>query len=80
MFKFLFFAFLLFLLLIFMLGFSFVRTLGRVIFGVGSSRRTSDARRRRQESEQRSREASKRKKVFGNNEGEYVDYEEVKVE
>ena len=77
MIKFFIVSFLFFLLLVFLLGFSFVRTLGRVLFGVGSGRR-SDARRRRQESQERSREASKKKKVFEDSEGEYVDYVEVK--
>ena len=50
MFKFLIFAFLIFLLLIFLLGFSFVRTLARVLFGVGAGRNNESNRRQQSRS------------------------------
>jgi hypothetical protein len=74
MFKFLIFAFLIFLLMVFLLGFSFVRTLARVLFGIGAGRRNETNRR-----QSGNRQSSKKhRKVFNNSDGEYVDYEEIK--
>ena len=76
MFKFLIFAFLIFLLLIFLLGFSFVRTLARVLFGVGAGRNNESNRRQQSRSNRQSTKTHR--KVFNNKDGEYVDYEEIK--
>lgn len=89
MFKFLFFMFFLFLLLLFLMGFSVLRSFKRFFFGVdgrnGSARQHSQrtqANNRssgsRTEEEARRSRAAQRKKIFTQDDGEYVDYEEVK--
>ena len=90
MFKFLFVMFFFFLLLVFLMGFSVLRTVKNILFGSGNKGKKSGGQ-RRQESDYssgsrghsasagdyNSRQAS-RKKIFAKEEGEYVDYEEVK--
>ncbi|MCD7975962.1 MAG: DUF4834 family protein [Tannerellaceae bacterium] len=85
MFKFLFMIFFLFLLLVFLMGFSILRTFKNLLFGSGNKGQKSEQRRRtgnRQTSgQQRSRNeytTSQKKKIFTPDEGEYIDYEEVK--
>ncbi|MCC8095153.1 MAG: DUF4834 family protein [Tannerellaceae bacterium] len=85
MFKFLFMMFFMFILLVFLMGFSILRTIKNVLFGSGSKEQKNGQRRktsRKPTSEQqRSRNedtASQKKKIFTQEEGEYVDYEEVK--
>lgn len=85
--KFLFFFVFLFFVLVFLLGFSILRGVKRLFFGDNGrkERRTSSASRpdasssssyaEETEGEPRVR---RRKKVYARNEGEYVDYEEVK--
>ncbi|MDR0537766.1 MAG: DUF4834 family protein [Tannerellaceae bacterium] len=73
MFKFLFFLFFFFILLIFLLGFSFVRTILRFLFGTGSSNNSQ-----RKQQQKTSKRPTPHKKIFNKDEGEYVDYEEVK--
>lgn len=85
MFKFLFFMFFLFLLLLFLMGFSVLRSFKRFFFGTDnprensrhqSSRTNSRSSSRAEEETRRSRDT--RKKIFTQDDGEYVDYEEVK--
>lgn len=84
MFKFLFFMFFLFMLLLFLMGFSVLRSFKRFFFGESnrsessrpqSSHRPSSSR---AEEETRRSRATQRKKIFTQDDGEYVDYEEVK--
>lgn len=82
MFKFLFFIFFLFLLLLFLMGFSVLRSFKRFFFG--ESDRSENSRPHNQRSSSRAAEearrsrAAQRKKIFTQDDGEYVDYEEVK--
>ena len=75
MFKFLFVMFFFFILLVFLMGFSILRTFKNILFGSGSSGKKGEQR--RQTREEYASQAS-RKKIFAKDEGEYVDYEEVK--
>jgi hypothetical protein len=56
----------------FLLGFSFVRTVLRLLFGSHPSK--SESRSRPQRSQKR---PEQHRKIFNKNDGEYVDYEEV---
>jgi hypothetical protein len=84
MFKFLFVTFFFIILMTLMLGLSFLRTLKRVLFGESESEKRARQQRRatqnasKQKSSGRQETASPKKKVFDKNEGEYVDYEEIK--
>lgn len=91
MFKFLFVLFFFFILLVFLMGFSLLRTFRNILFGNGSARAKKEEQRRQTNNShassrpQGSRDcnddgttASPRKKIFAKDEGEYVDYEEVK--
>ena len=85
MFKFLFVMFFFFILLVFLMGFSIFKN---ILFGSGSSGKKGEQRRQtsgyssdaRSNSSAREEYASQvsRKKIFAKDEGEYVDYEEVK--
>ena len=86
MFKFLFVMFFFFILLVFLMGFSILRTFKNILFGSsgkkGEQRRqtsgySSDARSNSSAREEYASQVS-RKKIFAKDEGEYVDYEEVK--
>jgi hypothetical protein len=67
-----------------MLGLSFLRTLKRVLFGESESEKRARQQHRatqnasKQKSSSRQETVSSKKKVFDKNEGEYVDYEEIK--
>ena len=88
MFKFLFVMFFFFILLVFLMGFSILRTFKNILFGSGSRGKKGEQRRQtsgdssdaRSNSSAREEYASQvsRKKIFAKDEGEYVDYEEVK--
>ena len=83
MFKFLFVMFFFFILLVFLMGFSILRTFKNILFGSGSSGKKGEQRRQTSgySSDARSEEYAShasRKKIFAKDEGEYVDYEEVK--
>lgn len=89
MFKFVFVMFFFFVLLVFLMGFSILRTFKRILFGSGNSAKKGGQRRKasHSSSSQRSSASSvdeeysspiSRKKIFTKDEGEYVDYEEVK--
>lgn len=88
MFKFLFVLFFFFCLLVFLMGFSILRTFKHLLFGSGSSN-TKKGEQRRQTSSYSSGQhhsntaeddyiSVNRKKIFTKDEGEYVDFEEVK--
>lgn len=88
MFKFLFVAFFFFMLLLFLMGFSVVRTFKTLLFGKDTNadkqkqqRKTSSSSRQRTDgtNSNASYEAP-RKKIIAEDEGEYVDYEEVKTD
>lgn len=91
MFKFLFVIFFLFILLLFLMGFSILRTFKNIFFGSGSDMRKGERHRRSGSNASGHRSASssarddndrsassRRKKIFDKDDGEYVDYEEVK--
>ncbi|WP_080903196.1 DUF4834 family protein [Parabacteroides sp. Marseille-P3160] len=82
MFKMLFVIFFFFILLLFLLGFSFLRTLKRIFFGDGNPARQQAQRRQRdayrEERRGDARTTTPKKKIIPKDEGEYVDYEEVK--
>ncbi len=84
MFKFLIMMFFLFLLLIFLLGFSMFRAFKNMLFGKGNNIRTerrdtaSGRRSTSGSNEYQNSSTRRRRKIFGKDEGEYVDYEEVK--
>lgn len=89
MFKFLFVIFFFFILLVFLMGFSILRTFKNILFGSGSNnarkgeqhRQTNTSSGDQPQSERQKRSdyaSSSRKKIFTKDEGEYVDFEEVK--
>ena len=89
MFMFLFAIFFIFLLLVFLLGFSLFRTLKNLFFGGGASVRGANGQRRQATQSSGHRSATtvnaeprqgqnRRRKIFTEEDGEYVDYEEVK--
>ena len=85
MFKFLIVSFFMFLLLALLMGFSVLRMIRNFIFGSGdtqkkhkSQHRKSSSSSSRQQRSQHNTASSSRKKIISDDEGEYVDYEEVK--
>ncbi|OAV64521.1 hypothetical protein Barb6_03213 [Bacteroidales bacterium Barb6] len=73
--------FAMFLLLMFLMGFSIVRTFRNILSG--NTKKTSSQQHRRSDNRQQThtrREPAQpsRKKIFAKDDGEYVDYEEVK--
>lgn len=81
MFKFLFLIFGFLVLMVLLLGFSVIRTFKRVLFGSSKTetdhRQTSSANGQPQ-SARREEPVSSKKKLFTKEDGEYIDYEEVK--
>lgn len=77
-----------FILLVFLMGFSILRAFKNILFGSGGSntkkkseghhRQTSNNNYSEQQNARNYSHASSRKKIFTKDEGEYVDYEEVK--
>jgi flagellar biosynthesis component FlhA len=85
MFKFLFVIFGFFLLLMALLGFSVFRVFKRILFGSGDTTKQQQARhaeeqrrRNKQQTTQQTHTKTTKKKIISKDEGEYVDYEEVK--
>lgn len=88
MFKFLFVMFFFFILLVFLMGFSILRTFKNMLFGNGSHEKKGEQRRQASSYSGGHHQAdmdkedeytsSNRKKIFAKDEGEYVDFEEVK--
>jgi hypothetical protein len=54
------------------MGFSVIRTIKNVLFGSGSNQKNAHQQRTTH------KKATSKKKIFTKEEGEYVDYEEVK--
>ncbi len=80
-FKFLGFILLFVLLLLGLLGFSVVRSVKEAFFGRNkkrTARRSSGQPHNRQSASEKYTRPTTRKKIFAKEEGEYVDYEEVK--
>ena len=74
-----------FILLVFLMGFSILRTFKNILFGSGSCGKKGGQRRQTTTSSSSGRSSTyeepssvSRKKIFAKDEGEYVDYEEVK--
>lgn len=69
----------LFIIVIFIvvLGLSIVGSILRVLFGFGKRSSSTQQTTNREETEEQQKEQSKHKKLFGEDEGEYVDFEEV---
>ncbi len=86
MLKFLFVLLLFFLILLSLLGFSVFRMIKNILFGKESSntskgrqrRRTTSSSRQQTNSSRTYQDTTPRKKIIGEDEGEYVDYEEIK--
>lgn len=88
MIKFILVMFLFFLLLVFLLGFSLIRSVKNIFFGGGNKSSNTQQRRTQPNPEQRHSKQQQRpadnpypqakKKIIEKDEGEYVDYEEVK--
>ncbi len=84
MFKFFFMLFFLFILMLFLLGFSVVRTFKNILFGSSNDRKRETHRHRTSNNNATSREEqaqqteASHKKIFTKEDGEYVDYEDVK--
>jgi hypothetical protein len=79
MFKFLF-AFIFFIVLMtLLLGFSFLRTLSRILFGGGGAKKTQrQSGNTSRQTNTHQKTAPNKKKIIPREEGEYVDYEEIK--
>lgn len=77
-----------FILLVFLMGFSILRTFKNILFGSGAKNAKKDEQRRQTNNPNASAsgengfneeyKTTPRKKIFTKDEGEYVDYEEVK--
>lgn len=89
MLKFLFVIFFFFILLVFLMGFSILRTVKNLLFGSGNSGKKGGQSRQttgnyssgRPDAATNTKEdiaSASKKKIFTKDEGEYVDYEEVK--
>ncbi|GHT37087.1 hypothetical protein FACS189415_2720 [Bacteroidia bacterium] len=75
MIKFIFFFLIFGVLLVLLMGFSVLRTLKNAIFGSSEPKRSTSSR---QQQRQTTQKKPPRKKIFTKDDGEYVDYEEVK--
>jgi len=79
MFKFLFIVFLVFILFVFIFGFSIVRLLFKGLFGTRPKQTQQAHNRGRKKQTQQSKPTQPTpKKIIDSDEGEYVDYEEIK--
>jgi Sec-independent protein translocase protein TatA len=75
--KFLITIFLVFILFVFLFGFSILRFLFGGLFGtVQNQRKANRQSQNKKQTQQKSK--SNTKKIFNPNEGEYIDYEEIK--
>ena len=76
--RFLFLVFLCFVLFVFIFGFSVLRMLFRSIFGTASKSRSTSSNQQKSKQTNKQKNAAPVKKIFNRDEGEYVDYEEIK--
>jgi len=68
----------LFCLIGFLFGFSVLRWMFRTIFGIKSDNRTSSSKQQKSSKTTNQKNSASDRKVFSRDEGEYVDYEEIK--
>jgi len=68
----------LFCLLGFLFGFSVLRMMFKAIFGIKPDTRQSSSRQQKSNKTNDQKKSSSNKKVFSHDEGEYIDYEEIK--
>jgi len=78
MFKFFILTIATFCLLGFLFGFSVLRMMFRAIFGIKNDTRKFSSKQQKSNNTNNQKNTSSNKKVFSRDEGEYVDYEEVK--
>ena len=78
MFKFLFIAFFLFVLFVFVFGFSILRMLFRGIFGIKPKNVQQNKQSKTSQKQRPPTASSASKKIIASDEGEYVDYVEIK--
>lgn len=78
--KFFFIIFLLFVLFVFLFGFSILRMLFKGIFGIPPSKSNNSSRNHQRQTKQSSKQTQTKstKKIITRDEGEYVDFEEIK--
>jgi hypothetical protein len=78
--KFLFITFLLFLLFVFLFGYSVLRMLFRGLFATRPKpeNRSQSQQKKTNQSSKQTTQAGKTKKIIHSDEGEYVDFEEIK--
>jgi hypothetical protein len=72
-----------FVILMMLMGFSVFRTFKNILFGSGDNKKTqqrkqSTRKNKSQQSRQQQTSSNSKKKIFAKDEGEYVDYEEIK--
>lgn len=83
MLKFLFIMFFFFILLVFLMGFSIFRAFKYIFFGKDTNVNKNSSKRSQEKTSSnnptsQSNSSAEKKKIFSKDEGEYVDYEEVK--
>ena len=78
MFRFLFITFLLFVLFVFIFGFSVLRMLFRGIFGIKPKNAQQNKQSKTHQKQRPPTASSVPKKIIASDEGEYVDYVEIK--
>ncbi len=78
MFKFLILAFLFFIFMIFLFGFSLIRILFQAFLGRPMQKKQPQSKSQRNTTTQSDYSPSKPKKIITQDEGEYIDYEEIK--
>ena len=76
--KFLFLAFLFFILFVFIFGFSVLRMLFRGIFGTRPNPRNTSSNQQKSKQKTNKTNVSAPKKIITSDEGEYVDFVEIK--
>lgn len=78
MIKFLFIAFLIFVLFVFLFGFSILRMLFGGLFGTSQNKQKQPFQEPQKQRQQTRTTSTNQKKIIDSDEGEYIDYEEIK--
>ena len=83
MIKFILFTVFIFMIALFLMGFTAVRTFFNILFGGssksnGKPRSNSNQRNHQSSSSEQNFSGKKQDKIFSSNEGEYIDFEEIK--
>ena len=78
MLRFLLILFGLFFLFGFLFGFSILRMFFRTIFGIAPKPRSTSSNQQKSKQTTKQKNTSSVKKIFNRDEGEYIDYEEIK--